>query len=85
MALRVRTMRAEEVETLRRLAHAWTEPARPVERARLVWLASQGQRVPAIAPQLPRTPTTVRSWLKRVNRQGLHGWHEPPRPGRPAT
>jgi transposase len=78
-------MSAEEVETIRRLAPARTEPARTVARARIVWLASQGQRVPAIAQELPLTPTTVRSWLKRFNRQGLHGWQEQSRPGRPAT
>jgi transposase len=85
MALRVRTMSAEEINTIRRLAHARTEPARKVERARIVWLASQGLRVPGIAQELQLTPTTVRSWLKRFNCQGLQGLQEKPRPGRPAT
>lgn len=39
MALRVRPMTAEEVDTIQRLAHSRTEPARMVERARIVWLA----------------------------------------------
>jgi transposase len=51
----------------------------------MVWLAHQGQGVPAIAEELHLTPTTVRSWLKRFNRQGLPGLEEQPRPGRPAT
>jgi DNA-binding NarL/FixJ family response regulator len=54
-------MSAEETKTIRRLAHARTEPARTVERARIVWLASQGLRVPGIAQELQLTPTTVRS------------------------
>jgi transposase len=85
MAIRPRTMSEEEIDTIRRLAHSRTAPARAVQRARIVWLAHQGQRVPAIAQALHLTPTTVRSWLKRFNRQGLPGLEEQPRPGRPAT
>jgi transposase len=85
MALRPRAMRDGEIATLRRRAHSRTAPARAVQRARLVWLAPQGQRVSAIAQALHLTPTTVRSWLKRFNRQGLTGLEEQPRPGRPAT
>jgi transposase len=55
-----------------------------VERARIVWLAHQGRRVLAIAQELHLTPTTVRSWVKRFNRQGVAGLQEKPRPGRPA-
>jgi transposase len=77
-------MRATEVETIRQLAHSRTAPARPVERARLVWLAHQGRRVPAIAQELHLTPTTVRSWLQRFNGSGLAGLAEKSRPGRPA-
>jgi len=85
MALRVRTMNAEETNTIRRLTHARTESARTGERARIVWLASQGRRVPAIAQELQLTFTKVRSWLKRFNRLGLQGSQEQPRSGRPAT
>ncbi len=85
MALRPRAMNDEEIETIRRLAHSRTAPARAVQRARIVWLAHRGQRVSAIAQALHLTPTTVRSWLTRVNGQGLPGLEEQPRPGRPAT
>ncbi len=85
MALRPRAMNDEEIETIRRLAHSRTAPARAVQRARIVWLAHRGQRVSAIAQELHLTPTTVRSWLKRFNGQGLTGLEEQPRPGRPAT
>ncbi|HSF32714.1 MAG TPA: hypothetical protein VLK82_19850 [Candidatus Tectomicrobia bacterium] len=39
MALRVCPMTAEEMDTIQRLAHSQTEPARRVERARMIWLA----------------------------------------------
>jgi transposase len=84
MALRVRILSDEEVATIQRLAHSRTEPARTVERARIVWLAHQGRRVPAIARELRLSPVTVRSWLKRFNRRGVAGLQEAPRPGRPA-
>lgn len=83
MALRVRTMTDAEMETIRQLAHSRTAPARTVERARMIWLARQGRRMPAIAQELHLTPTTVRSWLMRFNRQGVAGLQEKPRPGRP--
>jgi transposase len=84
MALHLRATSEREIETLRRLAHARTAPARAVQRARIVWLAHQGRRVPAIAQELHLTPTTVRRWLKRFNRRGLPGLEEQPRSGRPA-
>jgi transposase len=78
-------MTAEEVDMIQRLAHARTEPARLVERARIIWLAHRGQQVPAIAQALRLCQATVRSWLKRFNGQRLAGLQEAPRPGRPAT
>jgi transposase len=85
MALRLDPMTAEEVDMIQRLAHSRTEPARLVERARIIWLARQGQQVPAIARELRLCQATVRAWLKRVNRQGLVGLQERARPGRPTT
>jgi transposase len=85
MALRLRPLTADEMDMIQRLAHSRTEPARLVERARMIWLAHQGQQVPAIARELRLCHATVRSWLKRFNAQGLAGLEEAPRPGRPAT
>jgi transposase len=85
MAIHIRPMTAEEVDTIQRLAHSRTEPARWVERARIIWRAHQGQQVPAIARELRLCQATVRSWLKRFNCQGLAGLQEAPRPGRPVT
>jgi transposase len=84
MALRLRPMSEEDLDTIQRLAHSRTAPARAVQRARIVWLAYQGQRGPAIAQELHLTPTTVRRWLTRFNCQGLPGLEEQPRSGRPA-
>ena len=85
MALRVRLMRANEDETIRQRAHSRTAPTRPVERARIMWLASQGRQVAAIAQELGLCPAPVRGWLKGFNRSGLAGREEKARSGRPAT
>ena len=63
--LRVRGMTPEEGEEIKRLAHSRTQSARRVERANIIWLASQGERVPAIALKLGINEVTVRQWLKR--------------------
>jgi transposase len=81
MALRIRPLTLEETDTIRRLAHARTEPARRVERARIVWLANQDQRVAAIARELGICTATVRFWLKRFNAKGIAGLEDDPRPG----
>jgi transposase len=81
MALRIRPLSLEETETIRRLAHARTEPTRRVERARIVWHASHGQRAPAIARELGICAATARFWLKRFNAKGIAGLEDDPRPG----
>jgi transposase len=85
MALQARKLTTEEQESLRRLAHSRTESARAVERARIIWLAHQDWRVPAIAAELRLTPATVRLWLKRFNSHGVDGLRDQPRAGRPPT
>jgi hypothetical protein len=73
MAIRLRPLRAEAVDTLPRLAHARTEPARVVERARLMWRAHPGRQVRAIAREPRRCHAPGRSGLQRGNGQGLVG------------
>ena len=85
MALYVRPFTDEERTTLARIAHSRTAATRDVERARIIWLASQGQRVPAIAAELNLSAHTVRRWLKRFNAGGLAGLTDACRSGRPAT
>ena len=83
--LTVRSLTAEEAETLERLARSRTAPARAVERATIVWQAHQGTRVPAIARGLGVCEATVRTWLRRFNDRGCAGLVDAPRAGRPAT
>lgn len=83
--LRLRPLTPEEHTTITRLRQSRTEAARTVERARIIWLASQGWRVPAIAAELRLHEQTVRTWLKRFNAAGLDGLRDAPRPGCPPT
>src|SRR5437868_4163654 len=85
MALRLRDLTTEERATIERLTRSRTAPARLVERARLVWHASQGARAPAIAARLGLDGATVRRWLRRFNAGGVAGLADAPRSGRPAT
>ena len=85
MALRLRELTEAERLQIDKLAHARTAPARQVERAKIVFLARQGQRAPAIAQALGLDGRTVRSWMTRFNQLGLAGLEDQPRAGRPAT
>jgi transposase len=85
MALKLRQLSPEEQETIEKYAHSRTASARLVERARIIRLAHQGHRVPAIAQQLQLTAITVRTWLKRFNAAGLAALTDKARSGRPAT
>jgi transposase len=83
--LTLRSLTDEETRTLDRLAHSRTESARAVERARIVWHAREGARVPALARALGLCEATVRLWLTRFNAQGLDGLGDASRSGRPPT
>ena len=83
--LTLRPLTDEETKAIDRLAHSRTEPARAVERARIVWHARGGARVPALARTLGLCEATVRLWLTRFNAHGLDGLADAPRTGRPPT
>jgi transposase len=83
--LRVREMTAAEAETIERLARSRTEPARLVERARIIRSAGQGRTVRAVAADLRAAAGTVRFWVTRFNAAGVDGLADAPRSGRPAT
>jgi transposase len=83
MTLQIRPCTDEERTTLARVAHSRTAAARDVERVRIVWLASQGLRVPAIAAALHRSDKTVRRWLQRFHADGVAGLTDEWRSGRP--
>jgi transposase len=81
----VRALTEEEAGAVKRLAHSRTAAARLVERARIVWLSSQGRRVSAIAAEVGRSGQTVRDWVARFNAAGLDGLADAGRSGRPPT
>lgn len=85
MALKLRELNAEEQKAINKLARSRTAPARVVERARILQLASTRLRLPAIAQQLKLSQATVRTWLKRFNHAGLRGLNDRDRKGRPVT
>ncbi len=83
--LLVRELTVEERGMIEDLARSRTEPARVVERARIILHSSQRQRVPEIARLLNISTKPVRLWIKRFNAAGLAGLKDDPRSGRPAT
>lgn len=85
MALRVRPLMDEERTEVRRRAQSRTEPARVVERARIIWLMHQGHRVREVAQRLQVGADVVRQWVRRFNTEGLPGLADRPRSGRPET
>jgi len=85
MAIKLKKLTAEEQSAIDKLARSRTAPAREVERAHIILLASRGKRVPAIAKELELTEITVRTWLQRFNAAGLEGLQDRPRSGRPVT
>jgi transposase len=82
--LRLRGLSAEEEQEIARLAHSRIAPVRLVERARIIELARQGMRAPAIAAETGIAAVVVRRWIGRFNAQGLAGLADTPRSGRPA-
>jgi transposase len=83
--LLVRALTVEERGIIESLARSRTEPARVVERARIILHSSDGQLVPVVARLLNISTKPVRLWIKRFNAAGLVGLRDEPRSGRPAT
>lgn len=81
----LRPLTDDESRAIERLAHSRTDPARAVERARIVWRAHGGARVPAIARALGVCQATVRLWLTRFDAHGVDGLRDGSRAGRPPT
>src|ERR687886_1311647 len=67
-AIRLRELSAEEQAWIDKLAHSRTAPTRQVERARIIYHASQGLSAPKIAQLLGAEVETVRRWIHRFNR-----------------
>jgi transposase len=83
--LRLRRLSTGEEQEIDRLVRSRTAPVRQVERARIIDLARQGQRVPAIVVAVGVSAPVARRWIERFNAQGIAGLADAPRSGRPAT
>jgi transposase len=85
MMLLLRELSEEERKAVERLVSARSTAVGKLKRAQIIWMASQGKRMPEIAKQLGVSERMVRNRLHRFNEQGLLGLEEAPRSGRPVT
>jgi transposase len=81
----LRDLTAEERSAVEILARSRTAPAQRVERARLIWRASRGERPPSTAAALGVSAETVRRRIRRFNAEGLAALDDHHRSGRPMT
>lgn len=81
----LRPLTPDEHSAIDDLRRSRTASIRLVERAYIIWLASQGWSAPAIANAFCLSVDVVRRWLKRFDAAGLAGLQDAPRPGRPVT
>ena len=84
-AVCLRELTAEEASAVEGLARSRTAEARRVERARLIWRASQGETPPAIAAALGVSAETVRRRIRRFTAEGLVALEDHARSGRPTA
>jgi transposase len=68
----------KELEQFRRLSSSKNS-----EKALMVLLCSEGQKIDHIANTLKRNPHTVRDWLSRYKKSGIKGLNRNYSPGRP--
>src|SRR4028119_923746 len=76
---------ADELATVKRLAHAHTAPAQHVQRAQIIWRARCGESASAIAARVGLDGETVRKRIRRFNAEGLEALKDRHRSGRPPT
>lgn len=86
MAIYVRAFSEEEKAEIERVVHSRKEPAARVQRAKVLWLSSQGKPGPAIGRETGLHVNSGRDRIHRFNREGLEAaLSDRPRSGRPAT
>ena len=81
----LRDLTADELATVKRLAHSHTAPAQRVQRAQIIWRASCGESASAIAARVGLDGETVRKRIHRFNVEGLEALQDRHRSGRPPT
>jgi transposase len=87
-AVRLRTLTAEEVTQVRRLANSRKAAARLVQRARLITFMLDDPNLYAGDAGLKagfRTNGSGAMWVRRFNEAGVAGLEDKPRPGRQPT
>ncbi len=82
--LRARAAQDEKEERwVRKLASSLHGPADGIFPAKIVVRSWDGERVEAMAKNLDGSPQTVRRRLHRVDTEGIEGWGDRPKAGRP--
>jgi transposase len=84
--LRLREVSEAEAEQLRQLSTSRTQPARLVQRSRVIQYMLDNPGLPADqAGKLAgyKSKHAGRKWVKRFNEHGIPGLGDKPRPGRP--
>ena len=81
----LRDLTADELATVKRLAHSHTAPAQHVQRAQIIWRARCGETASAIAARVGLDGETVRKRIHRFNVEGLEALKDRHRSGRPPT
>ncbi len=82
--VRTLTISDEQRGILNRWVRAKGQPAKVVERARIVLLADQGVGTKEIVHRVGVSKPTVIGWKKRYAADGIAGLEDRPKPGRPA-
>jgi transposase len=83
--VQLRELTVDERVSVKKPARSRTAETRLVERAQIILAAVDGDRRSHIAERLDVTRVMVYSWMKHFNADGIHGLHDLPRSGRPAT
>jgi transposase len=86
--VKLRTLTAEEVTEIKRLASSRKEPMRLVQRARIIaYMLGDSSLYASEAGQKAGYASVVTGpeWVRRFNEQGLAGLEDQPRPGRQPT
>src|ERR687889_653548 len=81
----LRDLTAEELATIKRLAHSHTAPVQRVQRAQIIWRARCGETASAIAARVGLDGETVRKRIRRFNAEGLEALKDRHRSGRRRT
>ena len=86
--VKLRTLTAEEVTEIKRLASSRKEPIRLVQRARIIAFIMEDSHMYASGAGLKAGYTSVVTgpvWVRRFNEKGIAGLEDQPRLGRKPT